>query len=156
MGTDFGARGCRRRGGTRNCSPYRRTIAAAGSRRTPTAPRSSTSVHSAAIRLRASAGVSIAVIPHHFEASPVLVVNLYRRQSRNFCRVIPGSTFGERRSACLIATATRRSRKAPRVPTNSPPPATTVGWRCSAGSWPPVVELANNTPRPGPLTGFST
>ena len=59
----FADRGRRWRRGARNCSPYRRTIAAAGFRRMPTAPRSSTKVHSAAIRLTTSSGVNIGAIP---------------------------------------------------------------------------------------------
>jgi hypothetical protein len=41
---------------------YGRTIAAAGFRRMPTAPRSSMKVHSATIRLTTSSGVNIAAI----------------------------------------------------------------------------------------------
>ena len=62
-GVDLADRGRRGRRGARNCSPYCRTIAAAGSRRIPTAPRSSMKVHSAAIRLTTSSGVNIAAIP---------------------------------------------------------------------------------------------
>ena len=50
-GGGFGARRvCLRRDARRNCSPYCRTIAAAGSSRIPTPPRSSTYAHSAAMR----------------------------------------------------------------------------------------------------------
>ena len=59
----FGARrGCLRRGARRNCSPYCRTIAAAGLRRIPTPPRSSTYAHSAAMRRTTSSAVNIAAI----------------------------------------------------------------------------------------------
>ena len=61
-GGGFGPRFCFRRGGRRNCSPYWRTIAAAGLRRMPTAPRSSMKVHSAAIRPTTSSGVNIDAI----------------------------------------------------------------------------------------------
>jgi hypothetical protein len=61
-GDGFGRRFCFRPAGRRNCSPYWRTIAAAGSKRMPTAPRSSMKVHSAAIRLTTSSGVNIDAI----------------------------------------------------------------------------------------------
>jgi hypothetical protein len=52
-------------------APYRRTIAAAGWSRMPTAPRSSMKVHSAAIRLTTSSAVNIAAIATTFETKPV-------------------------------------------------------------------------------------
>jgi len=55
-------------GARRNCSPYWRTIAAAGFGRMPTAPRSSIKVHSAAIRLTTSSGVNIDAIARYLEA----------------------------------------------------------------------------------------
>jgi hypothetical protein len=61
-GGGFGRRFCFRRTGRRNCSPYWRTVAAAGFNRMPTAPRSSMKMHSAAIRLTTSSGVNIDAI----------------------------------------------------------------------------------------------
>jgi hypothetical protein len=58
-GGGFGRRFCFGRTGRWNCSPYWRTIAAAGFSRMPTAPRSPMKVHSAAIRLTTSSGVNI-------------------------------------------------------------------------------------------------
>ena len=58
-GGGFGGRGCRFRRGARNWFPYCRTIAAAEFSRIATAPRSSTKVHSAAMRLTTSSGVNI-------------------------------------------------------------------------------------------------
>src|SRR5438309_8519816 len=59
----FGDRRACLRLGARNCCPYCCTIAAAGFRRIPTAPRSSTKAHSAAIRLTTSSAVIIGGIP---------------------------------------------------------------------------------------------
>ena len=67
----FGRRtGLRRR--CRNCSPYCRTIAAAGFSRMPTAPRSSTNAHSAAMRLTTSSAVKIGGMPRPSHALPHL------------------------------------------------------------------------------------
>src|SRR5712671_4440734 len=64
----FGDRRACLRLGARNCSPYCRTIPAAGFRRIPTAPRPSTKAHSAAIRLTTSSAVNIGGIPLHLQA----------------------------------------------------------------------------------------
>jgi hypothetical protein len=61
-GGGFGGRGCRLRRDALNWLPYCRTIAAAGFSRMPTEPRSSTKVHSAAMRLTTSSGVNIGAI----------------------------------------------------------------------------------------------
>ena|SRR5271167_883040 len=89
----FGDRRACLRLGARNCSPYCRTIAAAGFRRIPTAPRSSTKAHSAAIRVTTSSAVNIGGIPlpppsvrrHAFASSGL---SLYRTLSGKFSRVI--------------------------------------------------------------------
>jgi len=53
---------CLRRGARWSCSPYCRTIAAAGSSRMPTPPRSSTKAHSGAMRRTTPSAVNIGVI----------------------------------------------------------------------------------------------
>jgi hypothetical protein len=88
FGVFGGRRPCLRRGAL-NCSPYCRTIATASCRRMPTAPRSSTKVHSAAMRLTTSSGVNIGAIGHHPETNPGVVLNLYRQRACNSCGVIP-------------------------------------------------------------------
>ena len=82
------------RRGTRNCSPYCRTIAAAGLSRIPTPPRSSTKAHSAAIRLTTSSAVKINVISTTSKACASLIrqslaLNFYRPGGCSFRRVIP-------------------------------------------------------------------
>jgi hypothetical protein len=95
----LGRRFCFRRGGRRNCSPYWRTIAAAGLRRMPTAPRSSMKVHSAAIRLTTSSGANIDVItvtsfarsqpPCTSGHAAGRVLSLYRQRPYSFSGMIP-------------------------------------------------------------------
>jgi len=82
------------RRGTRNCSPYCRTIAVAGLNRIPTPPRSSTKAHSAAIRLTTSSAVKIDVISTTSKACASLIrqslaLNFYRPGGCSFRRVIP-------------------------------------------------------------------
>ena len=52
----------------------------------PTAPRSSTKVHSAAIRLTTSSGLNIGATLHYLELQTVL--NRYKPRSCRFCSVI--------------------------------------------------------------------
>jgi len=89
-GGGFADRGRRWRRGARNCSPYWRTIAAAGFSRIPTPPRSSTKVHSAAIRLTTSSGVNIGAIPPPRDAAgsglkplSMAAAQLFRRNTRD-------------------------------------------------------------------------
>jgi hypothetical protein len=78
-GGGLGGRGCRIRRGARNWLPYCRTIAAAGSSRIPTAPRSSTKVHSAAMRLTTSSGLILAPSKHHLETPVRPVISSLKR-----------------------------------------------------------------------------
>lgn len=85
-------RACWRRGAW-NCSPYCRTIAAAGLSRIPTAPRSSMKAHSAAIRLTTSSAVNIGAIPLPQDVRcPSFTrfgLNVYRSRTHSFGTVIP-------------------------------------------------------------------
>jgi hypothetical protein len=94
-GGAFGERRvCFRRVAARNCSPYCRTIAAAGFSRMPTPPRSSTKAHSAAIRLTTSSAVKIGGISLPWQtcagfSSQAPVLNLYRSRASSLPGVIP-------------------------------------------------------------------
>jgi hypothetical protein len=86
-GGAFGERSvCFRRVAARNCSPYCRTIAAAGFSRIPTPPRSSTKAHSAAIRLTTFSAVKIGGISLPWQtcagfSSQAPVLSLYRSRA---------------------------------------------------------------------------
>ena len=87
----FACRGRRwRRGSRRNCSPYCRTIAAAGFSRIPTPPRSLTYAHSAAMRRTTSSAVNIGAICHLdtqvLQATQLVVLNASRPQAYRFSR----------------------------------------------------------------------
>ena len=151
----FGDRRACLRLGARNCSPYCRTIAAAGFRRIPTAPRSSTKAHSAAIRLTTSSAVNIGDIPlppssvrRHVFASSGL--SLYRTLSGKFSRVI--SELEIWRAANLLLK--RYGDKAGAEGTARADALAAAGDREGEAVWRrithAVAQLANNTP-PGPV-----
>jgi hypothetical protein len=94
-GGGFARRFCFRRAGRRNCSPCWRTIAAAGLRRMPTAPRSSMKVHSAAIRLTTSSGVNI-------DAIAITSTSAIQRDQCGCCARILGTGHNSRPDAASI------------------------------------------------------
>ena len=139
----------------RNCSPYCRTIATAGFKRIPTAPRSSTKAHSVAIRLTTSSAVNIGGIPlpppsvlRYAFTSPGL--SLYRRLSSKFLRVI--SELEIWRAANLLLK--RYGDKAGVEGTARADALAAAGDHAGEAVWRrithAVAQLANKTP-PGPV-----